>query len=96
MSEELEKSDFTSIQARIAAVGEQLRIQQKEAKRSGTTVLTKKRIKTAQSLSNAPSLLGFAGNETAKKKVGIPFGLVDYFELTDWTGRAIRDDKKGS
>ena len=97
MSEELEKSDFTSIQARIAAVGEQLRIQQKKAQRSGTMVLTKKRIKAAQSLSlsGTPALLGFAGNESAKRKVGIPFGLLDYFELIDWTGRAIRDDKKG-
>jgi len=33
-----------------------------------------------------------AGNQTLQ---GIPYSLTDYFELVDWTGRAIRDDKKG-
>ena len=27
---------------------------------------------------------------------GLPFRLTDYIELVDWTGRIIRDDKKGS
>ncbi len=26
----------------------------------------------------------------------ISFSLADYFELTDWTGRAVRDDKRGA
>ncbi len=26
---------------------------------------------------------------------GIPFRLVDYLELVDWTGRQTRDDKRG-
>ena len=25
----------------------------------------------------------------------IPFALTDYFELVDWVGRAIREDKRG-
>ena len=25
----------------------------------------------------------------------LPFNLKDYIELVDWTGRAIRDDKRG-
>ena len=25
----------------------------------------------------------------------LPFSLVDYIELIDWTGRAIREDKRG-
>jgi len=27
---------------------------------------------------------------------GIAFSLIDYLELVDWTGRQIRDDKRGS
>jgi len=30
-----------------------------------------------------------------KQVDGIPYSLMDYLELVDWTGRAIRDDKKG-
>ena len=26
---------------------------------------------------------------------GLAFNLIDYLELVDWTGRAIRDDKRG-
>ena len=26
---------------------------------------------------------------------GLPFRLTDYLELVDWTGRAIREDKRG-
>jgi len=33
-----------------------------------------------------------AGSQTEE---GIPFSLVDYLELTDWTGRDIRKDKRG-
>ena len=35
--------------------------------------------------------------QTQKGKSGvIPFAREDYFELVDWTGRAIRDDKRGA
>ncbi len=35
--------------------------------------------------------------KTQKKEQGIiPFVLTDYFELVDWTGRAIRDYKRGA
>ena len=27
---------------------------------------------------------------------GLPFRLTDYLELVDWTGRQIREDKRGS
>jgi hypothetical protein len=35
-----------------------------------------------------------AGRE--RKAHSIPFSLVEYFELVDWTGRASRHDKRGS
>lgn len=30
-----------------------------------------------------------------QEKIGIPFKLVDYLELVDWTGRILRGDKRG-
>ena len=30
------------------------------------------------------------------KSKGIPFKLEDYIDLVDWTGRIIRDDKRGA
>ncbi len=33
---------------------------------------------------------------TKRHRNGIPFALADYFELTDWTGRTLRDDKRSS
>jgi hypothetical protein len=40
-------------------------------------------------------LLPFAGNPRKDMPAGLPFRLTDYFELVDWTGRILRDDKKG-
>jgi hypothetical protein len=31
-----------------------------------------------------------------EQTIGIPFELKDYLELVDWTGRIIRDDKRGA
>ncbi|OEE67050.1 transposase [Enterovibrio norvegicus FF-33] len=43
----------------------------------------------------APSLFPFAGNPREDMPDGIPFRLMDYLELVDWTGRQVRDDKRG-
>jgi len=43
--------------------------------------------------SNPIKLAGFTNGTNIRK--GIPYSLKDYFELADWTGRAIRDDKRG-
>ena len=40
-------------------------------------------------------LLPFAGNPRKNMPAGLPFRLIDYIELVDWTGRILRDDKKG-
>ena len=40
-------------------------------------------------------LLPFVGAEHQAKQAGIQFDFADYLELIDWTGRSIRDDKKG-
>ena len=33
---------------------------------------------------------------SSQTETGIPFSLEDYLELTDWTGRCVRPDKRGS
>ncbi|WP_335902352.1 transposase [Shewanella algae] len=40
-------------------------------------------------------LLQFDGAATAAEQSGIPFHFADYLELIDWTGRAVREDKRG-
>ena len=41
-------------------------------------------------------LLPFAGNPRNDMPAGLPFHLNDYLELVDWSGRILREDKKGA
>jgi hypothetical protein len=41
-------------------------------------------------------LLLFAGNPREDMPAGLPFRLTDYIELVDWSGRILREDKKGA
>lgn len=43
--------------------------------------------------SEKPAIESFVGNQA--ESIGIPFKLSDYLELVDWTGRILRDDKRG-
>ena len=42
------------------------------------------------------SLMPFAGNLRHPMPRGLVFNLTDYIELADWTGRIIREDKRGA
>ncbi len=42
------------------------------------------------------TLLPFVGNPRKDMPTGLPFQLNDYLELVDWSGRIIREDKKGA
>ena len=46
-----------------------------------------------QQQETAPCLHPFIGNSTNNEKDGIPFRLMDYIELVDWTARQYREDK---
>lgn len=57
------------------------------------------RIHALQNQKSQPkSLAPFTGalSESNAEQVGVPFELADYLSLVDWTGRAIRSDKRGS
>jgi REP element-mobilizing transposase RayT len=75
-----ESSDFTSIQERIE-----------------THVMRQKPSKAGQETTHQSTKLHpfkqAKGNDQTK---GIDFELNDYLRLVDWTGRAIREDKKGA
>ena len=50
----------------------------------------------AESPSQPPSLVPFVGNPRDDLPTGLPFKLQDYLELLDWTGRSLREDKRGA
>ena len=41
-------------------------------------------------------LYRFAGNPREPMPEGLPYACLDYLELVDWTGRQVREDKRGS
>ncbi|PML81989.1 transposase [Enterovibrio norvegicus] len=56
----------------------------------------KARIEAIESNQASPlGLFPFAGNPRESMPAGIPFRLMDYLALVDWTGRQVRDDKHG-
>jgi hypothetical protein len=77
-----ETSNFTTIQARIQTW------HQRHPRVAG------KKQPTA-STPSTPRLFPFRGPERINASKGIPFSFTDYLELVDWTGRAVRDDKRG-
>ena len=62
-----------------------------------------RRIKQAQATPNpnhlqhqTKGLMPFAGYPRQDSPKGLPFRLTDYLELVDWTGRILREDKRGA
>jgi putative transposase len=81
VSDSLDTSEFTSIEERIKRFS--LNTDRFVANEAQTT--------TKQDMLNI-KLADFIGST---QKEGIPYSFVDYMELSDWTGRAIRNDKTG-
>jgi len=99
-----ELSDFTSIQQRLM----QHRIQSSPRKHDKERAPScQKNAETSQKYSaplqaksgwnsrqHFPKLHRFANDLNADPAKGMPFRLVDYIELVDWTSRVVRKDKK--
>jgi len=90
----LDNSDFTSIEQRIKdvqlVVGSESKVGSRKLKAESPEL---KNTDNQEKEEPKPIKLGdFVGG---KQVDGIPYSLMDYLELVDWTGRAIRDDKKG-
>lgn len=84
--------DLNPIRAKMAETPEE------SAHTSARLRITK--AKTTRVKSNTPcqpqSLMPFVGNPSDNMPHGLPFDLKDYLELLDWTGRCMREDKRGA
>ena len=87
MCETPEALDFTSIQQRLQAYQE--KTDHRTPAESKPEQIDIKKESAANIQLNA-----FTGGFNTQK--GIPFDEVDYFELADWTGRAVHPKKKGA
>ena len=53
-------------------------------------------IQTSDQSAQPEELMPFVGNPRQEMPKGLAFRLMDYLELVDWTGRQLRDDKRGA
>ncbi|MES9852272.1 MAG: hypothetical protein ABW170_10615 [Candidatus Thiodiazotropha sp. L084R] len=81
IAETPENSEYTSIEERI---------------RTYHKTLNQTGCKTKAQIKSPKGLVPFTGGEHQEKQNGLCFNLTDYFQLTDWAGRAIREDKSGA
>ncbi|MCX2796485.1 transposase [Microbulbifer thermotolerans] len=55
-----------------------------------------RRIAAARDGKQPQEFFPFAGNPREPMPIGLPFRLQDYLELVDWSGRCLREDKRGA
>ena len=109
ISDSLEESDFTSIQQRlyeyVNSINQSKHVQDKtETKLAGIKTLKKRihqHLKKSKSITADlvfPELQKFSDQtfDDTEDEPLIPCTTLGYFELIDWTGRVLRDDKKGA
>ena len=99
LSETPEQSDYTSISERIrqwrneGTYSEARDVTQSERGNEGTMIQGE----GEGAESPTPVVMTpFVGSHKDEHAAGIPFSFTDYITLMDWTGRAIRDDKRGA
>lgn len=103
LSETPEESDYTSIQERIRGYV-QTRDAGLEANKGqalstqtdpGTSTVATTDSANGYSVIHPASLVVFTGT-VGEKHSRLPFAFADYLDLVDWTGRAVRSDKRGA
>jgi REP element-mobilizing transposase RayT len=77
--------DLNPIRARMATTPET----------SDHTSIQQRINNTTQHKQQPTALYPFVGNPSKSMPEGLPFRFKDYLELVDWTGRIMRDDKRG-
>ena len=61
-----------------------------------TSVKRRVQQRNQEATATPAGLFPFAGYPRQNSPAGLPFRLDDYLELVDWTGRQLRDDKRGA
>jgi hypothetical protein len=95
-----EASDYTSIQARIADVNgsadaEVPSGEQATASPAPCAALEGETLRPEDEAQALPKVPLMPFDATARTPWAVPFAFEDYLELVDWTGRALRADKRG-
>ncbi len=90
-----EESDFTSIQERLFDHAKRVRRPSRQQK-DLVQKFKKNVVNQSDSDLKQARLKPLNGSCFAPLSEGIPFTRQDYFELVDWTGRTLREDKRGA
>ena len=104
-----EDADFTAIQQRLQEFAvlhdssRDSRASEHAISNGNNTAQTKPTQRKTQQANSAqtnilvtPPLHPFANHLNADPAKGLPFTLLDYVELVDWTARIVRPDKRGA
>jgi REP element-mobilizing transposase RayT len=100
IAETPEVSDYTSIRERVAGVPEKADSEIQTRERAAThepdtQALDGETLRAEKEVQPLPQSALMPFDAAAKTPWAIPFAFADYLDLVDWTGRAIRSDKRG-
>jgi REP element-mobilizing transposase RayT len=100
IAETPEASDHTSIQERVGGLPESAESKSRSedstpAKDLGAAALNVEGLRAEKEVQPLPQAQLMPFDATAQTPWAVPFAFEDYLELVDWTGRALRSDKRG-